>query len=63
MTRSPQWHYEQADRLISEAAAECAPTIAQQKTARAHVHALLAQCHPPTTVVNNGEIRVREGVL
>ncbi len=60
-TRSPQWHYEQADRLITEAATECAPTIAQQKTARAHVHALLAQCGP--TVVNNGEIRVREGVL
>lgn len=55
-TRSPQWHYEQADRLITEAATECAPTIAQQKTARAHVHALLAQCVTPVQVISDGHV-------
>lgn len=61
MTRSPQWHYEQADRLITEAASECAPTIAQQKTARAHVHALLAQCIAPG--MRNDNIMVNGDVL
>lgn len=68
-SRTPQWHYEQADRLIGEAATEHAPIIAQQKTARAHVHALLAQCAPAGHVFdhvpdfNTGTLHPKDPVL